>query len=156
MTSEEAERSNVSEPDGALEWAQVRLTQLRSAAHSNFPIQQISPASLAYLGDVVYELYIRTCYLLPPKRISDYHQQVVSQVRAERQANHLRSLTPHLTEPELEILRRGRNAATGTPRRLEREIYQQATSLETLIGYLYLSDPQRLTQLLQHLDLDPY
>ncbi len=108
------------------------------------------------MGDAVYELYIRTFYLLPPRRLCDYHHQVVAQVRAESQANTLRVLKPYLTDPELEILRRGRNAATGSPRRLEREIYQQATSLETLIGYLYLTDLQRLTQLLAHLELDPH
>ncbi|HEY9819403.1 MAG TPA: ribonuclease III domain-containing protein [Candidatus Sericytochromatia bacterium] len=134
----------------------MRFTQLSAVANALSKIQQVSPASLAYLGDAVYELYIRSCYLLPPRRISDYHNQVVAQVRAEAQANHLRSLQPHLTAPELEILRRGRNAATGSPRRLDPEIYQQATSLETLMGYLYLTDPQRLIQLLAHLELDPH
>lgn len=117
-------------------------------------INQVSPASLAYLGDAVYELYIRTCYLMPPQRLSDYHNQVVAQVRAESQANHLRSLKPHLTEHELEIIRRGRNAANGSSRKLDPEIYSQASSLETLIGYLYLTDPQRLTELLAHLKAD--
>lgn len=155
MTSEEEESSNVLETDSALSWAENRFTQLSAAADSNSKIQQVSPASLAYLGDAVYELYIRTCYLLPPKRLCDYHHQVVAQVRAESQASHLRSLEPYLTEPELEILRRGRNAATGSSRRLDPKLYQQATSLETLMGYLYLTDPQRLTQLLAHLKLDP-
>lgn len=117
-------------------------------------IQQLSPLALAYLGDAVYELYIRSRYLLPPKRSQDYHNQVVAQVRAETQAKHLRSLTPHLTPAELEILRRGRNAAASGPKRVEREIYQQATSLETLMGYLYITDPQRLNQLLAQLELD--
>jgi ribonuclease-3 family protein len=116
------------------------------------PIERLSPASLAYLGDAVYELYARTRFLLPPKRVADYHRQVVAQVRAETQAECLRSLEPHLTEAEREIVRRGRNAATGRPRRLSPELYQQATSLETLIGYLYLQDPQRLQQLLAMLD----
>ena len=154
MTSQEEESSNFLEPDSALLWAQDRFSQL-SAAASNSQIQQVSPASLAYLGDAVYELYIRSCYLLPPRRLSDFHNQVVAQVRAESQANHLRSLEPHLTEAELEILRRGRNAATGSSRRLNPKIYQQATSLETLMGYLYLTNPQRLTQLLAYLELDP-
>lgn len=118
-------------------------------------IQQISPASLAYLGDAVYELYMRSCYLLPPQRLQAYHQQVVAQVRAESQAKTLRSLLPHLNPTELEILRRGRNASSGTPKRLAPEIYQQASSLETLIGYLYLSDPQRLIQLLSQLEFHP-
>jgi ribonuclease-3 family protein len=156
VTSEEEESSNVLETDSALLWAETRFTQLRGAANSNSRIQQVSPASLAYLGDAVYELYIRTCYLLPPRRLRDYHHQVVAQVRAESQAKHLRSLKPHLTEPEIEILRRGRNAVTGCPQRLDPATYQQATSLETLMGYLYLTDPQRLTQLLAHLEIEPH
>jgi ribonuclease-3 family protein len=118
-------------------------------------MQQISPTALAYLGDAVYELYVRNYYLLPPKRSQTYHRLVVAQVRAETQAMHLRSLTPHLNSTELEIVRRGRNAATGRPRRVDPEIYQQATSLETLIGYLYLTDGQRLSQLLQQIKLEP-
>lgn len=118
-------------------------------------IQQISPASLAYLGDAVYELYIRSCYLLPPQRLQAYHQQVVGQVRAESQAETLRSLIPHLNTKELDILRRGRNACSKSPKRLSPEIYQQATSLETLIGYLYLSDPQRLFHLLSQIESYP-
>lgn len=156
MTSEEEKGSNVLDTDSALSWGEVRFTQLSAVANALSKIQQVSPASLAYLGDAVYELYIRSCYLLPPRRISDYHNQVVAQVRAEAQANHLRSLKPHLTASELEILRRGRNAVTGSPRRLDPEIYQQASSLETLMGYLYLTDPQRLIQLLAYLELDPH
>ncbi|MGB3513129.1 MAG: ribonuclease III domain-containing protein [Microcoleaceae cyanobacterium] len=118
-------------------------------------IQRISPSAWAYLGDAVYELYIRNYYLSPPKRSQSYHQLVVAQVRAESQAEHLRTLKPHLTNAELDIVKRGRNAAFGKPKRLDPEIYQQATSLETLIGYLYLSDPQRLNQLLNYLILSP-
>lgn len=118
-------------------------------------LQQLSPSALAYLGDAVYELYVRNYYLQPPKRLQMYHRLVVAQVRAETQAIHLLELTPHLNNAELEIVRRGRNAATGRPRRVEPKIYQQATSLETLIGYLYLSNPQRLVELLQTLKLEP-
>jgi ribonuclease-3 family protein len=128
---------------------------LSSAPLSELSIQQLPPAALAYLGDAVYELYVRRFYLLPPKRLQSYHGQVVAQVRAERQADHLRSLTPSLTEAELSLLKRGRNAATGHPKRVDPSIYQQATSLETLIGYLYLTNPQRLAQLLAQLELDP-
>jgi ribonuclease III family protein len=118
-------------------------------------VQRLSPAALAYIGDAVYELYVRRCFLFPPNRLEAYHQQVVAQVRAESQAKHLRSLEPHLTTPELELLKRGRNAASNRPKRVDPEIYQQATSLETLIGYLYVTDPQRLFVLLSHLELHP-
>ena len=117
-------------------------------------LQQISPTALAYLGDAVYELYVRRRYLVPPKTSQAYHRLVVAQVRAEAQALHLLELTPHLNNTELEIVRRGRNAVTSRPKRVEPEIYQQATSLETLMGYLYLTDSQRLLQLLQKLKLD--
>lgn len=112
-------------------------------------IQQISPAALAYIGDVVYELHIRMWYLMPPKQSRLYHQNVVAQVRAEQQAHYLQVLEPKLTEEEQRIVKRGRNAATKLkPKRLSPTIYQQATSFETLIGYLYLTNPERLTELL--------
>ncbi|EAW36624.1 Mini-ribonuclease 3 [Lyngbya sp. PCC 8106] len=117
-------------------------------------VQQLSPASWAYLGDAVYELYIRHFYLIPPKRSQLYHQLVVSQVRAETQARHLRSLEPYLSTAELEVVRRGRNAAVKGPKRIDQQTYQLATSLETLVGYLYLTDPERLSQLLAQLDLN--
>ncbi|WP_341524585.1 ribonuclease III domain-containing protein [Nostoc sp. UHCC 0302] len=143
-------------PEENLSWSQALL-----AATAQLPqqislsqLQQISPAALAYLGDAIYELYVRMFYLLPLQRPEKYHRLVVEQVRAETQALHLRSLTPHLRNTELEIVRRGRNAATGRPKRVDPGIYQQATSLETLIGYLYLTDYQRLTELLQILNLE--
>ncbi|MGF1673153.1 MAG: ribonuclease III domain-containing protein, partial [Rivularia sp. (in: cyanobacteria)] len=55
---------------------------------------------------------------------------------------------------ELEIVRRGRNAATGRPKRVDAHTYQQATSLETLIGYLYLTNTERLSELLQKLIME--
>jgi ribonuclease III family protein len=117
-------------------------------------LKKLSPKSLAYLGDAVYELYVRMIYLLPPSRVDSYHNLVVTQVRAEKQALHLELLIPHLATDELEIVRRGRNAVTGKPKRLDPATYQQATSFETLIGYLFLTDETRLTELLQKLNLE--
>jgi ribonuclease III family protein len=124
------------------------------AIHPN-QVPLLSPAALAYLGDAVYELHVRTRFLFPPKRSHVYHQQVVAQVRAEAQSSHLQLLLPQLTSSELDTVRRGRNAASGRPRRLDPEIYQQATSFETLIGYLYITNPQRLAELLALLHFDP-
>jgi len=140
-------------PDSS--WIQACLTNTVQLHQEISPtqVQQISPAALAYIGDAIYELYARIFYLLPLQRLETYHRLVVAQVRAETQALHLRSLIPHLREAELEIVRRGRNASTGRRKRLAPEIYQQATSLETLIGYLYLTDISRLTELLQKLHL---
>ncbi len=117
-------------------------------------VHQIPTAALAYLGDAVYELYVRSHYIWPPKKSHHYHQAVVAQVRAEQQAVHLQFLLPHLSREELDLLRRGRNIANQRPRRLSPEVYQQATGLETLIGYLYLTDSQRLVELLALLNFE--
>ncbi|RAM49545.1 MAG: ribonuclease III [Hapalosiphonaceae cyanobacterium JJU2] len=159
MKSKEENLLNEQGESGVLDSSCWEL--MRTTVENLFPqhtdqaqLQQLSPVALAYLGDAVYELYVRMYYLLPPQRSESYHRLVVAQVRAEKQALHLRSLIPHLRHNELEIVRRGRNAATGRPKRLNPEIYQQATSLETLIGYLYLTDYLRLTELLQQLQLE--
>ena len=125
-----------------------------SIANQLTQIERLSPIALAYIGDAVFELYVRTRFLMPPKRMTSYHSQVVTQVRAESQAIHLALLLPDLTDAEKEILRRGRNACGNKPRRLDRHIYQQATSLEALIGYLHLTNPERLQELLAKLDFD--
>jgi ribonuclease III family protein len=139
----------VGETELPIGWQQLDLL----AIHAN-QVPQLSPAALAYLGDAVYELFVRSKFLFPPKRSHVYHQQVVAQVRAEAQSSHLQQLSPHLTSAELDVSRRGRNAAHGRPRRLDPEIYQQATSFETLIGYLYITNPQRLAELLALLQFD--
>jgi ribonuclease III family protein len=145
--------SNDQEMMGDVNLMRMALESPVSSQLASTDIQRLSPAALAYLGDAVYELFVRRFCLMPPKRIDAYHHQVVAQVRAETQAEHLRSLIPHLSEPEQEILRRGRNAASNRPKRLDPEIYQQATSFEALMGYLYLTNPQRLLELLSYLDL---
>jgi ribonuclease III family protein len=117
-------------------------------------IQRLSPVQLAYIGDGVYELWMRLYHLWPPRRIQTYHQQVVAEVRAENQSQQLESLMPLLNEVEAEMVRRGRNAATGKPKRLSAETYGRASGLETLFGYLYLTNQARLQELLGYLKTD--
>lgn len=132
----------------------ISLNRVHPARATPAEIERISPAAWAYLGDAVYELYIRSWYLMPPRRLQAYHELVVGQVRAETQARHLRSISPYLNSTELAIVKRGRNAAANRSKRADPEIYQQASSLETLIGYLYLTDPERLTEVLALLELE--
>lgn len=119
-------------------------------------ISAIPPVSLAYIGDAVYELFVRSRLLLPAKRIRDYHAQVVAQVKAEQQSCYVDILLPFLTDAEKDIVRRGRNATTGRQRRADAQHYQKATGFETLLGYLYLSDPLRLFSLLDQLSISPF
>ncbi len=112
-------------------------------------LKRLSAASFAYIGDAVYELFVRTHFLLPPMRNCDYHDKVVKQVRAEGQILSLEKLRPYLTQAEEDILRWGRNGS----RRVASSCYREASSLETLVGYLYLNNPQRLYELLLKLNL---
>ncbi|NJR73036.1 MAG: ribonuclease III [Scytonema sp. CRU_2_7] len=159
MTSKEEDPLDGSNetPSQDLVWYQ-RLRATREQLFqeiSQAQLQQISPTALAYLGDAVCELYVRMFYLLPPRRPKVYHNLVVAQVRAETQAKMLQSLYPYLSSTELEIVRRGSQRCHRTPlKRVDPATYQQATSLETLLGYLYLTDFQRLTELLEKLNLE--
>lgn len=153
MSLEEQNKSDSSSDPLTQDWSKIRLQLACSEVYWSIELKSLSLLSLAYLGDAVYELYVRTCYLLPPKRIADYHSLVVEKVRAESQAACLLSLEPHLTELEREVVRRGRNAVTKHPRRLSRQLYQQATSFEALLGFLYLQDPDRLSQLLNQINV---
>lgn len=133
--------------------AGVLLPTLGSG-YSEAELRGLSPISLAYIGDAVFELYVRSRLLLPAKRIRDYHQQVVAQVKAEQQADYVEQLKAHLTVEELDILRRGRNATTGRSRRAGAKAYQQATGFEALIGFLYLNNRERLLSLLALLAIE--
>ena len=60
---------------------------------------------------------------------------------------------PHLSDAEADVVRRGRNATSKSPRRLSAKIYRQATAFETLVGYLYITDQTRLQELLTMLNV---
>ncbi|MGF1517886.1 MAG: Mini-ribonuclease 3 [Nodosilinea sp.] len=142
-------------PPPSLQWLLQFSAQGSAMALTPEQINSLSPVALAYIGDAVYELFVRGMFLLPPKRIQVFHQQVVNQVRAEQQAHQVQRLLPLLSEAEQDLLRRGRNASSRGPRRVDSQVYQQSTGFEALIGYLYLSDPARLMELLGSLDLSP-
>jgi ribonuclease-3 family protein len=100
----------------------------------------ISPLALAYLGDAVLELYVRTSLVAQGQyKVNMLHKQAVKFVNATAQANLLRDIEESLTEEELAMAKRGRNAKSGhVPKNAEMIDYRYSTGLETLIGYLFL------------------
>ena len=116
-------------------------------------LRSLSPLALAYVGDAVFELFVRSRLLWPPQQVRTFHRQVVGHVRAEQQAHYLECLQPHLSDDEKDVLRRARNAASGRKVRSSLRDYRQATALEALVGYLYLTDTQRLTEVLSYLPI---
>ena len=107
---------------------------------------------LAYLGDAVYELYVRE--FLINKGIVKTNllmQEAINYVSAKSQVKILNELILHniLTKEEQDIVKRGRNNSKDThPKNTDIITYKQATGLEALIGYLYLNDKQRLDQIM--------
>lgn len=111
----------------------------------------LPPLTLAYVGDAVYELFVRERLLeLGHVRVNDLHKSAVEYVRASAQAAALASLAPMLSAEEEDVVRRGRNAkGHGAPHGSDAVEYHAATSFEALMGYLYLSGrTDRLKQLL--------
>mmetsp|Transcript_14112 Transcript_14112/g.33452 ORF Transcript_14112/g.33452 Transcript_14112/m.33452 type:complete len:175 (-) Transcript_14112:288-812(-) len=123
-------------------------------------LRQMSPVQLAFIGDSVYELHARTLLAWPVTRPHDHRTACVEMVRAETQSRLLRRLVSNsgeegrwaLTPDERRLLKKGRNAAGPGPPRLEdKGAYGEASALETLLGYLYLSDRPRLQTLMDEL-----
>ena len=103
-------------------------------------IRAISSIGLAHLGDAVYELLVRTYLCAHGKATGKgLHRATVELVRAPAQAAAAEKILPLLTEEEQVVFRRGRNANVHSiPQNASRAQYQQATALESLIGWLYL------------------
>lgn len=112
---------------------------------------EYSPAVWAYIGDAVYELFVRNQLVTGgPAKTQMLHKQAVQRVKASFQAELAARLEARLTLEEMEILRRGRNVKCGhTPSGTDPLTYRHSTAFEALIGYLYLSGRhERLTEVL--------
>ena len=108
-------------------------TDKRSAA-------QYSPLALAYLGDGIYELYVREHLLLKANKSNGkLHQEALKYVCASAQAAFCKKILDVLSDEEMSVLKRGRNSNASPHKNSDVGEYKTATGLETLIGYLYLS-----------------
>ena len=112
-----------------------------------------SPLVLAYIGDAVYEVFTREKLLGEHPDMPAYklHKLNVHYVRAKAQSSAMAAIEPILTEEELAIYKRGRNAKAGTvPKNADLVDYRRATGFEALIGFLELSGQQeRLLEIME-------
>lgn len=115
--------------------------------------REYSPLALAYLGDAVYELAIRTFVMNHGNtQVNKMHKRTAGLVKAEAQANFYKVLEEELTEEEKAVYRRGRNAKSVTmAKHATMKDYRMATGFEALMGYLYLTEQmERMAELLGH------
>lgn len=113
-------------------------------------INEISMLGLAHIGDAVYELLTRTMLCSDGnKAVSQLHKKTVAIVNAPAQARAVERILPLLTEQEMSIYKRGRNAKVNSvPQKADISQYHAATGLEALFGWLYLlGDTDRINRL---------
>lgn len=105
-------------------------------------IKAYSPLTLAYIGDSIYDVIIRTVVVERGNRAANkLHKTAVKYVNAGTQAAMIEALQDYLTEEEVAVYRRGRNAKSySTAKNATVGDYRKATGMEALLGYLYLSD----------------
>ena len=129
------------------------LDDLRDIEFSENEARQLNPLQLALVGDAVYELYIRNYILANNRELSVHkiHVKAISYVKAKAQSTIIQNIEHMLTEDELYIYKRGRNAKSGTiPKNAEVLDYRNATGFEALIGYLHLTgNKERISLILQ-------
>lgn len=104
-------------------------------------LQAVSETALAHVGDAVFELLVRTemCSTAAVP-VKDLHRRTVERVTAPAQAAFVEAILPHLTQQELAVYKRGRNAHThAAPKSATPGQYARATGLETLFGWLWLT-----------------
>ncbi len=119
--------------------------------------QMLSPLQLAYVGDSVHALLVRTGLVQRNWLVRDMHRAANEAVSAVSQAREMQRLLPLLTEEEAAIVKRGRNAHPhhGAPKSASAGEYAEATGLEALLGFLYLTGrTDRLLALLPYLRLE--
>ena len=115
-------------------------------------IREYSPLTLAYIGDCVYDLVIKSLVINSGnKQVNKLHQETSKLVQASAQSLMMRTMQEHLTEEEHAVYKRGRNAKSVSPAKNQSITdYRRATGFEALLGYLYLKkDYKRLLDLVK-------
>lgn len=116
-------------------------------------ITMLSPLQLAYVGDAVYELLVRTYLLNKGLNVKELHKSTIKYVKAKAQADIIHSIEESLTDDEKHFVKKGRNAKSNTtPKNADIIDYKYATGFECLVGYLYLTgQDERLSQIFEQI-----
>ena len=131
--------------------------QFDSYMHELFQLKEVdikaySPLTLAYIGDGIYDLIIRTLVVNKgDKQVQKLHLETSALVNAGTQSKMMRVMQEHLTEEEHAVYKRGRNAKSVSPAKNQSVTdYRRATGFEALLGYLYLKkDWERILELVK-------
>lgn len=125
-----------------MEWDELTDQEIKTNLFSFPPAREVSqlhPLVLAYMGDAVYEVFVRQYVVAQTNHKPNYlHRMATQYVSAKSQARSLQRWLPYLTEEEQDVVKRGRNAKSGTTAKNADVLeYRHSTAFECLIGYLY-------------------
>lgn len=138
-----------------VKFEQYQLMKAKALVHSAEPgcvedPGQLNPIILAYIGDVVFSLYVRLRLLPTSGQVRVLHDLGAKMVSAKFQAKAMDKLEATLAPEEAAMAKRGRNTKSTVPKSATVREYRQGTALETLVGWLYLTDQEaRLQEFLQ-------
>lgn len=107
---------------------------------------ELSLRSYAYIGDAVWELFVREQMIYKTASANDLHKFTTSKVKASYQAKLLHDIENELTDEELDLVRRGRNMHIPIARRSNQQEYRFASAFEVLIGWWYKNDKTKLNE----------
>ena len=113
---------------------------------------EIGVIQLAWLGDSVWELHQRLRYINKPAKSKELHLSVVEEVKAVSQVEYLQYIEPLLEPSEIDLIRRARNKTKRSPKSIDPAVYAKSTGFETLIGWLFINNPKRLSLLFDELE----
>ena len=114
--------------------------------------EEIGVIQLAWLGDSIWELHQRLRHIHIPLKSRELHLSVVKEVNAQSQSESLDDIEHLLNEFEIDLIRRARNKIKRFPKSSDPVLYSRATGFETLIGWLFLKDPKRLSKIFEYLE----
>ena len=104
---------------------------------------------LAWVGDALYDLYVRERLIARGGRVRALHREAISLVCAHAQSEALERVAGHLTEAEADVVRRARNTKQSPPKNADAGEYHHATALEALVGWLYVTGQrERMNEIL--------
>jgi len=110
-------------------------------------MEEINLRNYAYIGDAVWELFVRNITILRTQNANDLHKITTDRVNAKFQHDLLMHIQDELTEDEFELMRRGRNLPVPVARKSNQSDYRMATAFEVLIGWWYKNNFDRLEEI---------
>lgn len=112
-------------------------------------MEELNLRNYAHIGDAVWELFVREYTVFKTQNLKNLHKITTERVNSKYQADMLNFIDSDLTENEHDLARRARNCPIPIARRNNQSEYRQATAFEALIGFWYLHDKERYSQIIE-------